>query len=439
MNEEKMSSKHYKDMILESIDQLRERKARPDLERIAHMMTRRYGIANGRTAALLEKLVDTDVVIKVEYKGQISYRNATKWKKRHLVGHILNSNHATKKVIEALEALSVDRPKTDEKGSSADEIAEWLLPKSANKSASKLNVDNNSAASDTVSPPTTSPPKRGRPPSKRKKIQKDHGPDFETELVSKKFSAKSRCDFCLQGSDCNRKGRVEYLLACKDCNAKAHPTCMDYSETLAIRAKRAPWQCIDCKTCYVCSDAGNADCMLFCDACDKGYHMNCHQPEVTEKPLGKWICDDCVYEGVDGTAHRPETLSSTPGTTGDTSGLPTPCDSPQPSTENQDLNPMALMNGSLVKQPLPKLPKLEGGLYPDASDWSIDEVEMFLQSAGFSQQAEAFREQEIDGKSLLLMKRSDVLTGLAIKLGPALKIYQHVKKLQMAGFNVNVP
>lgn len=41
--------------------------------------------------------------------------------------------------------------------------------------------------------------------------------------------------------------------------------------------------------------------------------------------------------------------------------------------------------------------------------------------------------QEIDGQSLLLMKRSDVLTGLSIKLGPALKIYQHVIKLQTAG------
>ncbi|XP_061486515.1 sterile alpha motif domain-containing protein 13 isoform X3 [Rhineura floridana] len=38
---------------------------------------------------------------------------------------------------------------------------------------------------------------------------------------------------------------------------------------------------------------------------------------------------------------------------------------------------------------------------------------------------------EIDGKSLLLMTRNDVLTGLSLKLGPALKIYEyHVKPLQ---------
>lgn len=43
--------------------------------------------------------------------------------------------------------------------------------------------------------------------------------------------------------------------------------------------------------------------------------------------------------------------------------------------------------------------------------------------------------QEIDGKSLLLMQRNDVLTGLSIRLGPALKIYErHVKVLQRTHF-----
>ena len=26
--------------------------------------------------------------------------------------------------------------------------------------------------------------------------------------------------------------------------------------------------------------------MLFCDACDKGYHMDCHKPKVKDKPSG---------------------------------------------------------------------------------------------------------------------------------------------------------
>lgn len=38
----------------------------------------------------------------------------------------------------------------------------------------------------------------------------------------------------------------------------AHPSCMEYSEELAKRARKSPWQCIDCKTCYICDDSGDA-------------------------------------------------------------------------------------------------------------------------------------------------------------------------------------
>ncbi|KAJ8251370.1 hypothetical protein GJAV_G00220620 [Gymnothorax javanicus] len=68
-------------------------------------------------------------------------------------------------------------------------------------------------------------------------------------------------------------------------------------------------------------------------------------------------------------------------------------------------------------------------------DWSVSDVASYFIAAGFPEQAAAFRVQEIDGKSLLLMQRNDVLTGLSIRLGPALKIYEHhVKMLQKAHF-----
>ena len=36
------------------------------------------------------------------------------------------------------------------------------------------------------------------------------------------------------------------------------------------------------------------DCMLFCDSCDLGYHMVCHNPPLVEKPTGKWECSLCT-------------------------------------------------------------------------------------------------------------------------------------------------
>lgn len=219
---------------------------------------------------------------------------------------------------------------------------------------------------------------------------------------------------------------------------------MDYCEELAARARNSPWQCIECKTCYVCDDSGDGDSMLFCDACDKGYHMKCHVPHVEQKPKGKWVCGQCVSESGNSLeqpmefeiSNSEESRASSPSTTGiclepmEASGpscLPTPCDSPvQPDPEEKEIG----REDESIS--LPMLRDFQGP-YPDAANWTIDDVVNFFKSAGFVSQAEAFREQEIDGKSLLLMKRSDVLTGLSLKLGPALKMYTHVQNLQLVG------
>ncbi|NXO63894.1 SAM13 protein, partial [Phainopepla nitens] len=74
---------------------------------------------------------------------------------------------------------------------------------------------------------------------------------------------------------------------------------------------------------------------------------------------------------------------------------------------------------------------VENGRPLDPADWAVTDVVNYFRTAGFEEQANVFQEQEIDGKSLLLMTRNDVLTGLSLKLGPALKIYEyHVKPLQ---------
>nr|ADY39542.1 putative atherin [Hottentotta judaicus] len=71
-------------LILNTIDQLRKRKARPDLDRICHMLQRNYGLNSSIVQTELDKLIGEDRVIKVDYKGNTSYRNAAKWSKlRH--------------------------------------------------------------------------------------------------------------------------------------------------------------------------------------------------------------------------------------------------------------------------------------------------------------------------------------------------------------------
>ncbi|KAI4887764.1 hypothetical protein NFI96_032839, partial [Prochilodus magdalenae] len=52
----------------------------------------------------------------------------------------------------------------------------------------------------------------------------------------------------------------------------------------------------------------------------------------------------------------------------------------------------------------------------DPLRWSVANVVNYFTAVGFPEQAVSFRTQEIDGKSLLLMQHSDMLTGLSIRL-----------------------
>lgn len=81
-----------------------------------------------------------------------------------------------------------------------------------------------------------------------------------------------------------------------------------------------------------------------------------------------------------------------------------------------------------------KSPSIVDVKSPKLDAWTPDEVAEYILSKGFSQEAELFKTQSVDGISLLLMQRTDFTYGLKIKLGPALKIYDQVCKLKKEYF-----
>ncbi|XP_076355865.1 histone acetyltransferase KAT6B-like isoform X2 [Tachypleus tridentatus] len=445
-----MSDKSYEQLILNTIDQLRGRKARPDLMRICHMLERKHGVNSADVKAELQRLVDANIIIKVDYKGSISYRNVSK--STHSCsngrnGELFNSNEISKALGNAISQLTSREPTKTELGVSIEEIEKIFgtlslnikltqnelktaLEREVNVGAiRKLTTGNFVLASPCISQQNfdsskynclssqncvglkksegsgtkrhhcdsqgfrTKGQERGRR-GRRKRFKKNPEHlfvDSSSPLWSGGEDAEVRCNFCLLIASAHPQGDSEFLI-CIDCGGRASTKCMDYSPELAARARMYPWQCMYCKTCCMCNDSEDWDTMLICDACDKGFHMKCHVPKVTEEPTA-----------------RAETWQPT------TCGSPVPDD--EPSTNHIDV---------LNQNCFERYPEI----IPDAKDWTIDDVEKFFTHIGFPEQAPAFREQEIDGKSLLLMKRSDVLTGLSIKLGPALKIYNHVKRLQ---------
>ncbi|XP_068453038.1 bromodomain adjacent to zinc finger domain protein 2A isoform X2 [Clinocottus analis] len=46
--------------------------------------------------------------------------------------------------------------------------------------------------------------------------------------------------------------------------------------------------------CQVCRKGDNDDCLLLCDGCDRGCHMYCLKPKITQVPEGDWYCPACV-------------------------------------------------------------------------------------------------------------------------------------------------
>ncbi|XP_049861605.1 uncharacterized protein LOC126355353 [Schistocerca gregaria] len=67
---------------------------------------------------------------------------------------------------------------------------------------------------------------------------------------------------------------------------------------------------------------------------------------------------------------------------------------------------------------------------PDVSRWTVRRIYNYFVKKGFAAQACVFRENGIDGPTVLMLTRTDVLYNLQMKLGPALKIYHQVRILQ---------
>jgi zinc finger protein ubi-d4 len=121
----------------------------------------------------------------------------------------------------------------------------------------------------------------------RSKMKTIHGKEIAKSL--------GYCDFCLGDSTSNKKtGKAEELVSCAECGRSGHPSCLQFTENMIISVRKYPWQCIECKCCTVCGTSENDDQLLFCDDCDRGYHMYCLKPPIKEPPEGSWSCSLCI-------------------------------------------------------------------------------------------------------------------------------------------------
>jgi hypothetical protein len=80
------------------------------------------------------------------------------------------------------------------------------------------------------------------------------------------------------------------MLACANCKERSHPICAEIESPVVIsKCQRYPWHCSNCKLCSSCNEAGDEAKLLFCDACDRGYHTYCLKPALDKLPDGTLV------------------------------------------------------------------------------------------------------------------------------------------------------
>ncbi|KAI4821185.1 hypothetical protein KUCAC02_029127, partial [Chaenocephalus aceratus] len=285
----KLANPTYTQWTLEAIKKVKKQKQRPSEERICNAVNMSHGLDRKTVLEQLELSVKDGTILKVTNKGLNSYKDPDNPGRLALPKPKENRDSSSGSMGPGIfhQQLRVALKRAVAHGRVAKQGPMFqLISRSSN------NLDDGTG---TVSLGSL-PPVRLLPHEKDKSLL-SLPPPPHTPLLSPCQPVAEPipiCSFCLGTKEQNRDKRPEELISCADCGNSGHPSCLKFSPELTARVKALWWQCIECKTCSSCQDQGkNADNMLFCDSCDRGFHMECCDPPLTRMPKGMWICQIC--------------------------------------------------------------------------------------------------------------------------------------------------
>uniref|UniRef100_A0A3P8P0M1 histone acetyltransferase n=1 Tax=Astatotilapia calliptera TaxID=8154 RepID=A0A3P8P0M1_ASTCA len=314
----KLANPLYTEWILEAIQKIKRQKQRPSEERICHAVATSHGLDKKTVLEQLELSVHDGSILKVTNKGSASYKDPGHPGR---VGSILPANApvpSKESIWNSSDLRHIDWNKMlrraiegldDTHGSSLKNIERYLRNQD-----DLSDIVDNPAFRQRLRLAAKRAVNTGRLSKNGPRYKLSHGsvegrssrcPSASTLVLSSvtllpherdqlRVDPIPICSFCLGTKESNRDKRPEELLSCADCGSSGHPSCLKFSTELTSNVKRLRWQCIECKTCSSCRIQGkNADEMLFCDSCDRGFHMECCDPPLSRMPKGTWICQVC--------------------------------------------------------------------------------------------------------------------------------------------------
>ncbi|XP_036423306.1 sterile alpha motif domain containing 1a [Colossoma macropomum] len=383
-----MSEPRFREWILDTIDSLRSRKARPDLERICRMVRRRHGSEPDRTCVELEKLIQEHAVLKVNYKGSVSYRNAAKVQRG-------------RRKLEQASAL-----------------------KPAAKRACTAEVNRDGGGDNALGPADEEPMEDGED-----ELSTTAGLDSSMDEEEASLDAP-----CMQSTTDSGIGLSPITDAGSSLPAASPSAPKSSPSHSSLEPEReTPHAPPEHTQPAAQQDTGSPELELarqpaaICPSAQRSTLTGEEGPRVEESAL----TPDQLLSDCRASLHQDEAV----GSDREPAKGSVPAEEGKKCSKGDDVAcPQEIeqaKNGG-IKRGVSVKPE---EIAQDLLQWSVADVVSYFTAVGFPEQAVAFRTQEIDGKSLLLMQRSDVLTGLSIRLGPALKIYEHhVKVLQRSHF-----
>nr|CAD7194260.1 unnamed protein product [Timema douglasi] len=165
--------------------------------------------------------------------------------------------------------------------------------------SSSSNSSSSSSSSDDSADSDDSESSSGEAEPESTQEQVKEGETDKEKEKEKLRDATATCKVCSGDKNKNKESKPELLIHCGQCTSSSHPSCLDLTLDMVPHIKRYNWQCTDCKTCIQCKDPADEDKMLFCDMCDRGYHIYC--VGLRRVPSGRWHCKECAVCGSCGT------------------------------------------------------------------------------------------------------------------------------------------
>lgn len=270
------------------------------------------------------------------------------------------------------------------------------------------------------------------PPQQMKPPQQKPQPILPRQEPVIKRDPVILCSICKDGKNTERK------ISCVDCPFKGHITCLKLNNRKDLVLLELNFQCEQCITCSTCYETSENESLIVCPKCNDAYHADCHIPSIKDKHMAdgnEWCCSNCYMASR--KTDKKIKLNKT---------VPPPIEIPLPlPSAKVHKNDFVDIENPEKEENFQGFSDLEQSSndfltlkeVPDVTKWSPKDVQKFFHTK-YPAEAKVFFDEEIDGPSLLLMKRSDVLRILQKKLGPAINIYRMILRFQTGSNDVTL-